>query len=126
MPDTSSTQVDVTQLEQHLLAHDGAASPDLLAAMLDASEEDVLDTLQTMERWGVVEQVEDDLWDLTDRKEREGTLQFEERASDMPCPLGCGYRPVTGADAARHLLAHVFGSHTTGEEQWSERQRYAK
>lgn len=41
----------------------------------------------------------------------------DEGLSDMPCPLGCGFRPSTGRGAFVHLLAHAVGRHSTAEEQ---------
>lgn len=36
--------------------------------------------------------------------------------SDTPCPLGCGYRPKNGRDAAKHLIGHAVGTHSTGAD----------
>lgn len=41
----------------------------------------------------------------------------DDRVSDTPCPLGCGYRPTSGLDAGRHLLGHAVGNYTDGAEQ---------
>lgn len=40
----------------------------------------------------------------------------ESKLSEEPCPF-CFYRPTSFRDAGQHLLAHAFGTPTTGNEQ---------
>lgn len=41
----------------------------------------------------------------------------DEDLSDMPCPLGCDFRPTGAVNAFRHLVGHALGRHRTGAEQ---------
>lgn len=83
------------------------------AIALDMGEppDQVRRTVERMATWGVCE-IDDGVVTLVDDE-----TVLPEEASDMPCPLGCGYRPTTGRGAFVHLLAHAVGRHSTGDDQ---------
>jgi len=110
---------------------DGGLSPDDVQAYLEeqsppeaslrqiamgcsAQRDAVRHTVEQMREWGVVETRAVDhgtVWRLVDGGE------IPDDASDMPCPLGCGYRPTTGRGAFVHLVAHTIGRNSTGRDQ---------
>jgi predicted ArsR family transcriptional regulator len=109
-----------------LTDHDGEATLGEIASALGAPPSAVEPTLHTLAEWGVVENTHGKHYRLTDADKRDATAAFDDRASDMPCPLGCGYRPVTGWDAFKHLLGHATGRATDGSDQLRNRDEYVR
>lgn len=119
-------RADPAAVKGALTVLDGEATLGEIAAELGTRPSAVSPALSTLAEWGVVENPEGERWRQTDADKRDATAAFDDRASDMACPLGCGYRPMTARDAARHLAAHVTGTHTTGEEQLRKREEYVR
>jgi hypothetical protein len=80
-----------------------------VAMACDAPRDQVTNAVNQMAEWGVV-RVDGDTVALVDPT-------APDDASDMPCPLGCGYRPETARGAFVHLLAHTVGRHSTRRDQ---------
>lgn len=108
-----------------LADHDGEATLGEIASELSARPSAVSNTLSKLAEWGVVvNKGSGERWRLTSIEDQQAAADFEDQASDRPCPLGCGYRPVTARDAGAHLVRHLTGTHTTGEQQYRNRAEY--
>ena len=85
-----------------------AATVRQLGMACDAPRDQVANAINRMAEWGVVS-VDGDTVRLVDPS-------VPEDASDVPCPLGCGYRPETARGAFVHLVAHALGQHSTARD----------
>jgi hypothetical protein len=113
-PQQARPEPDGVEAALHRLG--GEATLGEVASELGVTPSAVNPALEKLAAWEVVEKTGAHRYELAEHWERDRRREFDDQASDVPCP-SCGYRPLTARDAAGHLLAHLTGSHTTGEEQ---------
>lgn len=122
---STTNPTDPAAVEGVLRELDGEATTGEIASELGIRPSDAINALAKLSKWGVVTNPEGKTWRLTSIEEHKAVAEFEERASDVPCP-SCGYRPMSARDAGRHLVRHLTGTHTTGEEQYRKRAQYVR